>query len=152
MTSKRQKGNQFQDWIANWFKKTCPECAVHNQKTVARMVKVRDKKTWELKDIWVSQRNDIFGCVDLIVVCPGSGVRFIQATLDTSVTKRQKELMVIPWTFGHCSVELWQKKKAGEVHIKVMVEGGEFRDYGKIIRGKLYRLEEGLSQDQASLF
>jgi len=104
------------------------------------MIKVRDKKTGDLKEIWVSQRNDIFGC-DLIVMVPSRRPIYIQATIDPHVTKRQKELDSVPWDFRFRTVELWQKKKPGEIHIKMLTEEG-FSDHGKIIRGKFYRLED----------
>lgn len=137
MKSKRQSGNLFQDWIAKWIKKQFPLAEVHNQKTVAKLIKVRDKKTGQLKDIWISQRNDILGCVDLIVIIPSKQTLFIQATLHTGVAKRVKQLAKVPWDFEHCTIQLWQKKKPGEIHIK-RFDGRELHDFARIIRGKYY--------------
>lgn len=135
--SKRQAGNEFQDWIEKWIKKGIPIAEVHNQKTVSQLIKVRDKKTGQLKDIWVSKRNDILGCIDLIVMIPNKAPCFIQATLDTGVTKRAKELAKVPWDFRYCIVQLWMKKKPGEIHIK-QFDGDELKDIARIIRGKYY--------------
>jgi hypothetical protein len=143
MANKRQKGNQFQDWIEKWIVENCPGSVIHNQKTVSKMIKVRDKKSGKFKDVWISARNDIFGAIDLIVCSPADGLRFIQATMDSHIGKRQKELIAIPWPWGCCVVELWLKKKPGEVHVKRMSEDGEFYDIGKILRGKFYRLDQG---------
>lgn len=142
MVSKRQKGNQFQDWCEKWILENYPGSVIHNQKSFAKLIKVRDKRTGKLKDIWVSTRNDIFSCIDLIVCSPGDPMRFIQATWDSHIGKRQKELMVVPWPWDCCYVELWLKRKPGEIHIKRMAEGGEFFDVGKILNRKFYRLEQ----------
>ncbi len=138
--SKRQAGNDFQDWIEKFIKKQFPLAEIHNQKTVAHLIKIRDKKTGQLKDVWVSQRNDILGCVDLIVIIPHKKPCFIQATLDTGVAKRVKELAKVPWDFNYCDVQLWQKKRPGEIHIKFF-DGEKLVDSAKIIRGKHYILE-----------
>jgi len=138
--STRRKGNEFQNWCEKWIKDHHPDASIHNQKTAAKLIKVRDKKTGELKDVWVSQRNDIFGCIDLIVILPFHKPVYIQATEHSAVTKREKEMQKVPWNFNFCKVELWQKKKPGEIHIKKLTDDG-LKDCGKIIRGKFYRLE-----------
>jgi len=143
MANKRQKGNAFQDWIAAWLVENRPGAVIHNQKTVSKLVKIPDKRTGLLRDTWVSARNDIFGCVDLIVCAPGEPMCFIQATMDNHIGKRQKELLTVPWPWDCCSVELWLKRKVGEIHIKRMSEDGEFHDIGKILRRNFYRLEQG---------
>jgi len=142
MANKRKKGNQFQDWIVKWILENYPGSVIHNQKTVAKLAKIQDKRTGKLREIWVSARNDIFGCIDLIVCSPGDRMRFIQATMDSHIGKRQKELMIVPWPWDCCFVELWLKRKPGEIHIKRLSDGGEFCDIGKILHRKFYRLEQ----------
>lgn len=137
--NKRQKGNQFQAWIKSWIEKNFPDASVHNQLTVSKLIKVRDKKTGQLKDIWVSKRNDILGCIDLIVIIPDKNPIFIQATLHTGVAKRVKELAKVPWNFACCQVQVWYKRKPGEIHIK-QFDGNELKDLARIIRGKYYTL------------
>jgi len=133
MANKRQKGNSFQDWIAAWILENRQGAVIHNQKTVSHKIPFRG---------WVSIGGDIFGC-DLIVCSPEHPMLFIQATMDNHIGKRQKELMSVPWPWKHCSVELWLKRKPGEVHIKRMSEDGEFHDIGRIVQRKFYRLEQG---------
>ena len=138
--NKRQKGNLFQDWVEDWFLQF-PGVKVHNQKTVSSLIKLRDKQTGELKDVWVSKRNDILGCIDLIVMIPHKKPLYIQATLDSGITKRLEELAPIPFPLEYCTVQLWQKKDGGEVHIKNYTGSG-FEDFGKIIRRKFYKLSK----------
>ena len=64
MTTKVQKGNQFQDYIQKWLEEN--GWVVHNQKSVAKAIPIKDKITKKIKVVWVSKRNDIFGEVDLI--------------------------------------------------------------------------------------
>ena len=139
--NKRQRGNAFQDWVEKWFQLSFPGCAVHNQKTVSTLIKFKDKKSGAFKEIWVSKRNDILGCIDLIVVIPERKPIYIQATLDTGVAKRFEELSQVKWPLEHCDVQLWQKKENGEVHIKRFT-GNDFQDFGKIIRRRFYKLDE----------
>jgi len=143
MANKRQKGNQFQDWIEKWILENRPGAVIHNQKVFAKLVKIPDKRTGLLRDTWVSTRNDIFGVIDLIACIPGEPMCFIQATADSHIGKRQRELMTVPWPWECCRVELWLKRKVGEIHVKRLSEGGEFHDIGKIIRRKFYRLDQG---------
>ena len=105
------------------------------------MCKVVDKKTGEVKDIWISKRQDILGCIDLIVIIPKRKPLFIQATLDSSVTKRLQELQEVPWPLEFVNVHLWQKRGDGTISIKKFT-GDSLVDYGKVIRRKFFR-EEG---------
>lgn len=140
MISRRAKGNQFQDWVEDFVLKTFPDAVVHNQKTYAKLIKYRDKKTHQLKEQWISVRNDIFGAIDLIVITPTHRkTMFIQATEHPAVTKRLKELEKIPWHFDTMAVYLFQKRKRGRVAIKQlqMNEGTlELTPIGEIVWGK----------------
>lgn len=145
--NKRQRGNAFQDWVAKWFIDNHPGCATHNQKTASTMCRVLDKKTGELKDIWISKRQDILGCIDLIVIIPKRKPLFIQATLDSGVTKRLEELQQVPWPLDFVNVHLWQKREDSTVSIKKFT-GDSLEDYGRIIRRKFFR-ESKEEQDDA---
>ena len=139
----RAIGNLFQNWVEKWIIKTYPGAVVHNQKTASTLVKVRDYKTGELKDIWISKRNDILGCIDLLVIMPDKLPLFIQASVHQGVAKRIKELEQVPWNFPHCHVQLWLKRKPGLVQIKefnMFDSSYGLKDVAKIIRGKLHLL------------
>lgn len=126
MDKRRKRGNDFQDWVADWLKKR--GWSVYNQKTVCHAIPVKGKILWGVK------HQDIFGC-DLIAIKLGDSTLFIQATLDSSVTKRLEELKKYGWDFHHQRVMLWQKRKPGPVVLRLF-NGEQFLDVGKIIRGK----------------
>jgi hypothetical protein len=145
----RQRGMAFQRWICDWFLEKFPTASVHNQVTVANKIPVRDKKTGEMKEVWISKRNDILGCIDVIIIIPNHKPIFIQATLDSGVTKKLQDLVQVPWSFEHCIVQLWQKREDSSVVVKKLKDG-ELKEVGKIIRRKYYTLgEENGSQARA---
>ena len=129
--SKISKGNAFQDWIAKWLKKEYPTCVVHNQKSVARQIKIPGRGA-----VWVSKRNDIFGEIDLIKIDSLSKPLFIQATCDAHVERKEKPLEALPWNLMTCDVEVWMKRKSGIVRIKRLNTYGQFVTIGKIVRGE----------------
>lgn len=139
--NKRQRGMAFQKWIMDWLIENVPGVMVHNQTTVANKIPLRDKQTGQMKEIWVSKRNDILGCIDLIAIMPGQKPLFIQATLDSGVTRKLNDMLVVPWPLQHCRVQLWQKREDGVVMIKKFVGDG-LEEVGKIIRRKYYKLSE----------
>jgi len=132
--SKRQRGNQFQDRIKKFLESQ--GWTVHNQKSVATLIKVRGQ------EIWTSKRNDIFGCIDLVARKGGQTPLCIQATLDHGVSKRIKELEKIPWNLACENVQVWYGKPGGEIVIKIF-NGVELIELGRILRGKFYSLEGG---------
>jgi len=75
---------------------------------------VKEKKTGEQK--WVSGRNDIFGCIDLIAKREDRGTVWIQATMDSHLERREKELERVPWVVGEV-VLIFLKRKTGTVDI-----------------------------------
>jgi len=136
MPSKSQKGNQFQDWCAAWILKNSPGSVVHNQKSVAKTIKIRNPKTGQLEDRWVSQRNDILGCIDLIWIREDGYITFIQATLDSGVGRKLTELKKIPWDVTRYAVEVWVKREAGRISIMRYTPGETLFHIATILRGK----------------
>ena len=125
----RQKGNAFQDWCKVWLEEA--GYTVHNQKTVARQFKKAGGS------FWVSQRNDIFGCIDVIAMRKDEKPLYVQCTMDTGVRKRLDELSKPLWPFEYVEVQLWQKK--GQViNIKRLNADGMLVDHAKILRRKFY--------------
>ena len=148
MMNKRQRGHNFQNWIEQWMLDNYEGAVVHNQKSVANKIPIRDKITGEMKEIWISKRNDIFGAIDLIVIIPGRKPLWIQATMDTGVTKRLQEMVTVPWPLEHCSVQLWQKRPDGVITIKKFT-GSNLEDIGQIVRRKYYSLDKEISNGKS---
>jgi len=136
--SRRSRGNDFQDWCKKWLEKQYPAMAVHNQKSVATLIKIPGKG-----EVWVSKRNDIFGCVDLVAVSYGTKTMFIQCTLDVSIGRKFKELKEIPWNLFHEDVMVFQKKGPRRVVVFDMdCTSREFVKSFEIIGGKV-KAKEG---------
>ena len=138
MPSKSQKGNQFQDWCAKWLAKQYPDAVIHNQKAVAKTIKMRDPKTGQLVDRWVSQRNDLFGCIDIAMIA-GTRILFIQCTMDTGVGRKLAELKKVPWPL-YVGVEVWVKREPGRVDVMRYTPEKTLAKVGTILRGK-FQLE-----------
>jgi len=124
MTSTRQKGNAFQDWVSTWLQEQGYD--VRNQKTVAHRLK---------GGYWVSLAADIFGC-DIIAIKKDEKPLFIQATLHSAVQKRLDELKKYSWPLDYVRVQLWMKKDK-QITVKEF-DGERLVDYAKVIRRKLY--------------
>jgi hypothetical protein len=139
--NKRKKGNAFQDWIEHWFLDRFSEVAVHNQKTVANKIPIRNKVTGITEEIWISKRNDVWGCIDLLVLFPDKKPLFIQATLDTGITRKLQDLLKVKWPLQFCHVQVWVKRPDGIIVIKQFT-GDALIDKGQIIRRKYYQLKE----------
>lgn len=58
--------------------------------------------------IWVSQSNDVFGCIDLVAKKVGERTRWIQVTADSGIGRKRKEMDEVPWDPQHDSVEIWR--------------------------------------------
>uniref|UniRef100_A0A6M3JYA2 Holliday junction resolvase n=1 Tax=viral metagenome TaxID=1070528 RepID=A0A6M3JYA2_9ZZZZ len=115
---------------------------VHNQTTLAHKIKNK-----EGREFWVSKRNDIFGCIDLVAIHPEKdNILFIQVTAHTGVGMKLKELAKVPWNKA-CRVELWLYKGQGRWVLKELrrgIRGGaKLGDYAEIQRGKLMLIGEG---------
>jgi len=129
-SNKRSKGMDFQRWVKKFFEKR--GWTVHNE--TMKPIWVKEKKTGQQK--WVSQRNDIFGCIDLIAKRENRETIWIQATMDSHLERREKELEKVPWNVGEI-VLVFLKRKSGGVDVFVYrgkEEGLEL--VGKIKRGE----------------
>lgn len=58
--------------------------------------------------IYVSQSNDVFGCIDLVAKRLGHRTRWIQVTADSGIGRKRKEMDEVPWDPQHDSVEIWR--------------------------------------------
>jgi len=135
--TRREKGLKFQKWVKDWLEEM--GWVVHNQKPVGRMIKIKDKKTKKTKTIYISQRNDIFGCVDLVAKKENKPTLWIQATLHTGVGEKKKALETVPWG-KEDMVQVWVKREDGHVDI-FMLGCDNLHLIGKIIRRKFYKGE-----------
>lgn len=135
--SKREKGNDFQRWIRDWLQKK--GWIVRNFPTEMRPIKIIDKKTKKLKDIYVARKNDVFGA-DLIVK-KNSRIMFIAASLDPHVQRRLEEFeKYFEVNCPNILLQIWIKTEKG-INIKdckYFDSKLTALDHGKIIRGKFY--------------
>ena len=129
--SKRATGNVFEKWCESWILKNVPGSVVHRQVSVASRIKVG------AREIWVSKRNDIFGCIDLIAISPHIKPTFIQCTCDSSIGRKFKELVAIPWSLRHSDVNVWQKMAGRRVVVWSLNETRTFEKFSEIRKGKL---------------
>lgn len=109
-----------------------PGCAIHNQKSVARFMPTIGR--------WISQRNDILGCIDIICISPIDKPLFIQCTAHKSFTEKLKDISKVPWDLFHTDVEIWMKREPGRTEIRRLVKvNGEWmlKEIGEIIKRKL---------------
>ena len=58
--------------------------------------------------IFVSQSNDVFGCIDLVAKRLGHRTRWIQVTADSGIGRKRREMDEVPWDPQHDSVEIWR--------------------------------------------
>jgi len=138
MTTKRQKGLEFQRWIKKWLEEK--DWTVHNQTPMGKMIFVKGKK------IFISQRNDIFGC-DLICKKPNTKTLWIQATLDSGISRKIDELHKYSWNLDVDDVQIWLKRKDKKIDIFTPLitwstpDGIQYGLTGHIIRRKFYCAE-----------
>lgn len=60
--------------------------------------------------IWVSNSNDVFGCVDLVAKKVGERTRWVQVTADSGIGRKKADLAEVPWDQDHDCVEIWRYK------------------------------------------
>ncbi|HLF16347.1 MAG TPA: hypothetical protein VI796_02810 [Candidatus Thermoplasmatota archaeon] len=58
--------------------------------------------------LWISQSNDVFGCIDLVAKKTGERTRWIQVTADGGVGRKKAALAKVPWDPAHDAVEIWR--------------------------------------------
>ena len=122
---------------------------VRNFSSIPKMIKYKNPKTGQLETRFISLKQDCFGA-DLVArqfdyVFNTGRLYWIQATLDSSVTKRIEEFKKhFKNTLDGESLQIWIKNKKGEVNIKEVIifnKKTSVRDIGKIVRGKLFYSE-----------
>lgn len=74
--------------------------------------------------MYISQSNDVFGCIDLVAKKKGERTRWIQVTADGGIGRKKADLSEVPWDTLFDSVEIWRwvpgkygrkDKRTGEV-------------------------------------
>jgi hypothetical protein len=58
--------------------------------------------------IYISQSNDVFGCIDLVAKKKGTRTRWIQVTADGGIGRKKADLAEVPWDPHFDSVEIWR--------------------------------------------
>lgn len=128
----REKGQEFQRWIKKYLEGK--GYIVHNMGLTGRMLYIKGKK------VYVSQKNDIFGC-DLVAI-KDELIYFTQASLSRKTTDRENEFKKYFKKLATTThVQLWIKTDKA-INIKEYYPDKGLIDIGKIIRGKFYGLEE----------
>jgi hypothetical protein len=59
-------------------------------------------------NLWISQSNDVFGCIDLVAKKEGERTRWIQVTADSGIGRKKQDLAKVPWDPLFDSVEIWR--------------------------------------------
>ncbi len=72
--------------------------------TVHRCVRTGVKRG----NMYFSQSNDIFGCIDLVAKKQGERTRWIQVTADSGIGRKKDDLAAVPWDPLFDSVEIWR--------------------------------------------
>lgn len=107
-------GNDYQDWCVKILEKWFPGAVIHNQKAAAKFLPYLNR--------WVSHRNDILGCIDIVIIAPGEVPGFIQCTMHKSFTEKFKELEKVPWPLDHVTVQVWMRRGPGRTEIRSLVK------------------------------
>ncbi|MEK6985817.1 MAG: hypothetical protein AABX89_05505 [Candidatus Thermoplasmatota archaeon] len=58
--------------------------------------------------LWISQSNDVFGCIDLVGKKRGERTRWVQVTADSGIGRKRREMDEVPWDPIFDSVEIWR--------------------------------------------
>lgn len=58
--------------------------------------------------LYISQSNDVFGCIDLVAKRRGERTRWIQVTAHSGIGKKKADLDEVPWDTAFDSVEIWR--------------------------------------------
>jgi hypothetical protein len=58
--------------------------------------------------MYISQSNDIFGCIDLVAKKQGQRTRWIQVTADGGIGRKKTDLAEVPWDPLFDDVEIWR--------------------------------------------
>lgn len=58
--------------------------------------------------MYISQSNDVFGCIDLVAKKKGERTRWIQVTAHSGIGQKKQDLSEVPWDTLFDSVEIWR--------------------------------------------
>lgn len=120
---RRKLGNYLQNKVEQYLKNN--GYSVHNQKSVAKQIMT------PRGPIWVSQRNDILGCIDIIAIKENKKPKFIQVTADTNIKRKLDKLLQVKWS-KFCEIEVWRYRHGTWIIY-------EFKDNQLIKKYKLFR-------------
>ena len=109
-----RKGSAYEDAIRKYLESlgyTVDKARATRKQLFGPRGPIRDKKG---NPVYVSSRNDFFGCVDLIALHPQkSYTLFIQATKDRGVSRKQSKLETVDWNLRHHRVQVWMPSAGG---------------------------------------
>lgn len=89
---------------------------------------------------FISQSNDVFGCIDLIAKKKGERTRWVQVTKDKGIGRKKKDLSQVPWDKDFDSVEVWIWKARKLKDIKAE-PGQKMKEYNRWKHFQLYRMD-----------
>ena len=114
--STAKTGNDYQTWCAKMLEEMYPGSSIHNQRAVGKFIPSIGR--------WISQRNDLLGCIDILVIVPGRPPLLIQCTAHKSFAEKLNELVKIPWSLNYCEVQVWMKRAPGRTEIRALESVG----------------------------
>jgi len=133
MINKRKKGRQFEFYIRDYLRDNGYEVYICGKSAV----KIGNKILFK--------GNDIFGCIDILACRPGEKIKFIQATCDGNISKKEKDLsMVTKWAFEHSDIEVWQRKDKRRIVVFRLNKEMKLEKYAEIVNRKLFVAVEKL--------
>ena len=150
--SLREKGNDFQVWIRNWLRDR--GWIVRNFPMTSRKITIPDPKRpgW-MKEIWLPQDNDVFGC-DLIAR-KGIEILWIQATIGPNIQRKIDKISPYFKEIGpQENIMIWVKRinwisiKLLNIHFQGIEKPEAIllpKSFGRIKKSK-YEPEEGFPE------
>lgn len=95
--------------------------------------------------LYISQSNDVFGCIDLVAKKKGERTRWIQVTAHSGIGQKKADLSEVPWDPLFDSVEIW--RWVGGKHGRKDKRTGEVLDD---LYFQLYHLDDAYQLDPAN--
>lgn len=149
----RARGMRIQDLVCEILTGEGYRC--HNQKPSAKLIWIR--KGAQLQKLYVSARQDIFGCIDIIAVHASKPTKWIQSTSDTGLGRKLDAFIKadVPWNSLIQEVEIWQK--IGIKHFKIFRVGQNslglaYELAGEYKRGTWFTVQDGVVKEEAASY
>lgn len=125
--------------IGTDFERYCEEILKENGFTVFRAPRSlrRFKNPATGTMMHRSFKIDILGCIDIIAKKRGFRTLWIQAAIKESPKKKAEKIVLIPWDDKVDTVQIWIKRKPGQIDVYKMIKDKPVLA-GKWIKRKFY--------------